>query len=190
MATGRPDVVIQSELRQDLEAVILAGGGTRRGRHLRMRCPVPGHTDARPSCDVDLERGWVCRSCGRGGGLRELADLLGLETSPPAPRQPRPPTRVPPPPPDMDSTLWGEVWHELLEVACRQDRRLEPYRDSFAVADWLRGRRRAIIAARRLISRLGPDHPDAWRLAQAAARAETEAAVIESELDSLVRRVA
>jgi hypothetical protein len=43
-----------------------------------VRCPAPGHTDEHPSCSV---RGsnptcWVCRSCGAGGGIYDLASLL------------------------------------------------------------------------------------------------------------------
>lgn len=41
-------------------------------------CPLPGHDDATPSCQVypDADRGWYCFGCGRGGRVYDLAALL------------------------------------------------------------------------------------------------------------------
>jgi hypothetical protein len=174
-------------LRLDVEAALLARGAVRRGRHLRIRCPAPGHDDAHPSADVDLERGWTCRSCHAGGSLRQLAELIGL-----AP--PRPPRRgqsyVPPRLLGIDRAAWGEAWRAIVEETSRQDRRLKPFLDLFLVADSLRARREAVTRARQLISALGSEHPAAWPLALTAACAETAAAAIEAELDELVRHLA
>ena len=43
-----------------------------------VRCPAPGHTDEHPSCSVRGQNPmcWVCRSCGAGGGIYDLASLL------------------------------------------------------------------------------------------------------------------
>lgn len=42
-------------------------------------CPLPGHEDATPSCQVypDADRGWFCFGCERGGRIYDLAALLG-----------------------------------------------------------------------------------------------------------------
>jgi hypothetical protein len=145
--------------------------------------------DRRPSCDVDLERGWICRSCGRGGGLLELAELLGVMPS--RTRSPdRRRSRVPPPPPGLDAELWREAWLEVLVTARRQSQRLEPWLDVFVIADWLRRRRQFVRAAQRLASTLGDDSPRAWRLLAFGARVATEAAGIEAELDEVLPHVA
>jgi hypothetical protein len=54
----------------------LAGRTPDRGGFVR--CPAPGHGDEHPSCSV---RGpnpacWVCRSCGAGGGIYDLASII------------------------------------------------------------------------------------------------------------------
>lgn len=42
-------------------------------------CPLPGHEDATPSMHVypDPDRGWWCFGCERGGGVYQLAAILG-----------------------------------------------------------------------------------------------------------------
>jgi DNA primase len=61
----------------------------------RIRCPNPGHTDAEPSANVNLERGlWHCKACNASGGpidllmqrgasykeaLTEIGRLAGME---------------------------------------------------------------------------------------------------------------
>lgn len=44
----------------------------------KVRCPLPGHEDGTPSCQVypDADRGWWCFGCERGGGVYQLAALL------------------------------------------------------------------------------------------------------------------
>jgi hypothetical protein len=44
----------------------------------RVRCPSPTHTDEHPSCDVgdDASQGWICRACGAGGAIYDLASVL------------------------------------------------------------------------------------------------------------------
>ena len=43
-----------------------------------VRCPLPDHDDSNASLEVfpDPGRGWVCRGCGRGGSIYDLASLL------------------------------------------------------------------------------------------------------------------
>src|SRR5262249_37567403 len=101
---GREPLVLR------IGAALLARGAVRRGRHIQIRCPALGHEDRHPSCDVDLSRGFICRSCGRGGSLRELAVLLGLGVglrSDIEPRRPR--TRVPPAPTGVSREAWVEA---------------------------------------------------------------------------------
>jgi hypothetical protein len=44
----------------------------------RVRCPSPTHDDEHPSCDVgdDASQGWICRACGAGGAIYDLASVL------------------------------------------------------------------------------------------------------------------
>ncbi len=42
-------------------------------------CIMPRHVDRRPSLDVHPLKGFICRSCGASGGLRELARRLGIQ---------------------------------------------------------------------------------------------------------------
>ncbi len=51
----------------------------RRGVFVDCCCPHPAHSDQRPSAYIH-ERGWQCRVCGRGGGVLDLAALLGVPT--------------------------------------------------------------------------------------------------------------
>jgi hypothetical protein len=45
----------------------------------RVSCPVPGHEDRHPSCQV-TSRGWRCWSCGAGGSIIDLgAAIYGIE---------------------------------------------------------------------------------------------------------------
>jgi hypothetical protein len=180
--------VNDSALAGDVERVLLGRGAVRWGRHLRVRCPTPGHADTHPSCDVDLERGWICRSCGRGGGLRELAALLGV-TALAGPRRPVRTPRVPAPPRGISSADWALAWLDVLERLRRQERRLAPYGDLYAVCDWLRRRRQLVSDARRAASGLG-DTPQAWRLLGLAARVMTTTLAVEDELDTLRHNVA
>jgi hypothetical protein len=174
-------------LKYAIEATLLDRGAVRRGRHLRVRCPVPGHEDRRPSCDVDLSRGWICRSCDRGGGLRELAELLGIIV----PARRIRPTRswpAPPAPWGVPQEVWA-AWTAILEKARRPQRRLELYQDVFCIADWLRLRHQAVADARRRASALGDDDPRTWAFETLATRIATEAAQVESELDEVCRHV-
>jgi hypothetical protein len=170
-----------------VENALVARGAVRRGRHLRVRCPAPGHADTNPSCDVDLARGWFCRSCGAGGGLRYLAELLGVAPSV-TPRHPVRPTHIPAPPAGLDRDAWREAWSAIVAEARRQQRRLMPYSDVGQISDWLRPRHQAINAARRAASALG-DTPRAWRLLARAAQIATTTAAVEAELDEVFRHV-
>jgi hypothetical protein len=86
--------------------------------------------------------------------------------------------------------VWRDAWFEVFETAHRQRRRLEPYLEVFAIADWLRRRHQFVLAARRLADALGEESPRAWRILAFAARISTEAAAIEAELDAVMRHVA
>ena len=47
-------------------------------REGKVSCPLPGHDDGTPSCQVypDADRGWYCFGCERGGTIYDLAALL------------------------------------------------------------------------------------------------------------------
>jgi hypothetical protein len=174
-------------LARAVEALLVARGAVRRGRHLRFRCVA--HDDHRPSADYEPARGvWTCRACHAGGGSRDLARRLGLDAGPSS--RARPALRVPAPPRDISRETWRGAWLDVLDEARRQDRRLAPHRDVFWVSDWLRPRHQAVADARRLASVLGPDDPAAWRLLRLAARAATVTAATEAELDAGRRHVA
>jgi hypothetical protein len=168
----------------DVEAALQARGAVRRGRHLRFACVA--HPDERPSADFDPVQGvWICRSCHAGGGARDLAQRLGLETE--APRPVLRPPRMPPPPRGVSRAAWRPAWLAVCERTRREDRRLAAFREVFRVSDALRERHQLEADARRVVSALGPDDPRAWRLAGLAARVATQTAAIEHALDALVR---
>jgi hypothetical protein len=168
-------------------------GAVRRGRHLRFGCVA--HPDRHPSADYEPERGlWVCRSCGAGGGVRDLARRLGLDlvgidlvghASQTRGRRPR----IPAPPPGVTRTIWEPAWCAVLAQARREARHLAPYHEVFRVSDWLRARYQVVADARYVVSILGSEDPGAWRLARLAARVATDAAEIEAALDGVGRRV-
>jgi hypothetical protein len=143
-----------------IEAALLARGAVRQGRHLRIRCPAPEHADQHPSADVDLTRGWVCRSCGRSGSLRSLARLLGLVESgngtgaPLAPRTAR--------------DIIAE-WRRTGPRPMVPRRRASLDRDYARVVDWLRRSRALIAERRRHASELG-DSDEAWRMLAALSK--------------------
>ncbi len=63
-----------------LTAVIATRGASAIGNEVRFRCPYPDHYDEHPSARWNPEREvWFCDACGRGGGVRKLKALLGLE---------------------------------------------------------------------------------------------------------------
>jgi hypothetical protein len=170
----------------DLRGVLLTRGAVSRGRHLRFACPA--HDDAHPSADYEPAlRVWVCRSCGTGGGARDLARRLGLiPVDPPPP--PRRRDAIPPPPPRVLREAWEPAWNAIVDEARRQDQRAAPYRALGRAADWLRSQHQAVADARRIASAIGDD-PRAWRLLGLAARVATTAASIESALDDAAREI-
>ena len=179
--------MVSLPLRLNVEVALIAGGATRRGRHLRFACPA--HDDRHPSADYDPAQGvWVCRVCHVGGGARDLARRLGLDAGP-TPRA-RPGPRVPAPPCGVAREAWRAAWIAIIETTRRQDHRLAPHRDAFRIAEWLRVRHQLVRDARRVVSALGPDDAGAWRLARLAARVATEASAVEAELDRVRRYVA
>lgn len=66
-------------------------------RELRFQCPHPerhANGDAHPSADWNPAKAvWTCRACGAGGGVNNLATLLGLDVRPPARGSPGTPPR-------------------------------------------------------------------------------------------------
>lgn len=42
----------------------------------KIPCPLPGHEDRTPSCQVYAGTGWHCFGCGNGGSIYDLAGLL------------------------------------------------------------------------------------------------------------------
>lgn len=65
-----------------LETAVLARSGRWEKEEIRFRCPHPGlhkNEDASPSARYNPERFvWYCDACGKGGGARELCDLLDV----------------------------------------------------------------------------------------------------------------
>ena len=172
----------------DVVRELVARGAVVVGRHLRFRCVA--HADSHPSADYELEREvWCCRACHAGGGVQDLARRLGLPTTP-AQAPVRPTSPAPPPPRGIARQAWAPAWTSVCETARRQQSRLAPYHDLFALSDWLRTRHHIVADARRVISALGPDDLAAWRLARLAARVETHARVIEALLDQALRDAA
>jgi hypothetical protein len=83
---------------------------------------------------------------------------------------------------------WREAWCKILTTTRQQNRRLDPHRESWRIADRLRGRRVLTHDARRFVTALG-DTPRAWQIARLAARVDTASDEIETLLDELVRHV-
>lgn len=168
----------------DVEQHLLAAGAQRRGKNWRFRCPV--HPDQHPSADYAPAKAcWVCRSCGAGGGIVDLARRLGLDVPPGMGRRPTPAVTVPPPPPGVDAAPWRDAWLEILEVVREQDDDLAEYRDAGPFIDMVRARIQLVAAARRSVSSLG-DCEAAWQLAEKAARIESITRALEADLDAAV----
>jgi hypothetical protein len=73
----------RAELVAAVDQAIVAQGGRSHGpRERRFRCPERErhrHGDAHWSADWNVEkRCWVCRACGAGGGVVDLAHRLGI----------------------------------------------------------------------------------------------------------------
>ena len=66
----------------ELERAVLARNGRRSGGEIWFGCLFPenhNHGDARPSAKFNPEKGaWYCTVCKKGGGAKELAELLGV----------------------------------------------------------------------------------------------------------------
>lgn len=64
-------------------AHLSARGGNRKGSEVVFRCPFPdrhANGDKHPSARYNVEkRVWHCDVCNEGGGLKQLADVLGVE---------------------------------------------------------------------------------------------------------------
>lgn len=149
-----------------LEAALLERGAVRKGRHLRVTCLFPDHADTRPSCDVDLDKGvFFCRSCHRGGGLRDLAGLLGLdqELATTRARDPRAGWRFTGPPPML------------------RRRNMDP--DYGRMADWVRSTR-ALIADRRKAASAQGDTDATWRTLADLSELERRVETVESDLEA------
>jgi hypothetical protein len=72
----------RDQLIGEVEAVIATRRPARTGGETRFLCPA--HDDHNPSARWNSEkRVWCCDACGTGGGLRDLAERLGV--SPPTP---------------------------------------------------------------------------------------------------------
>ena len=65
-----------------LKTALLDRGGKHRGNSISFRCPYPDqheNGDAHPSANFNLDKNvWYCHVCCRGGGWKELCELLGV----------------------------------------------------------------------------------------------------------------
>jgi hypothetical protein len=167
-----------------------AGGGRARDaaifeRHLdlsrlhgRSRGLVPcifhPHRGRTPSLSVDLDKAvFHCFACGEQGGLLRFRELVGEG----------PPSR-----PHRGRSI--SAYEEAVRALLRRERALAsrcaewwPY---MLANDYLRDCWKAVREARRWAQLLGPDNARTWRVLELAARVETEARVIESQLDDIL----
>jgi hypothetical protein len=196
------DRAVLDEIRARVDLVDLVGAVVplkRAGERWKGLCPF--HQEKTPSFTVHPKRGrFYCFGCHVGGdavdflrrhegvtfpvAVRRLAERAGIDldrvdrpSSAPA-RQWSPPA---PPAPGIDPEIWREAWPGIVQEARRQQARLEPYREVFEIADWIRVRRQTVAAARRRASTLG-NVPEAWALEVLANRVATDVAQIEAEL--------
>lgn len=58
------------------ETYVEALTGRPLGPGRKIPCPLPGHEDRTPSCQVYTDTGWHCFGCGNGGTIYTLAGLL------------------------------------------------------------------------------------------------------------------
>lgn len=139
-----------------------------------VRCPF--HEDRRPSLSVDLDKGvFHCFGCGTGGGIKRFSELVG-EAAPDC--SPRPPARETDLQRARREAMHRECGHAALRAAWT------PY---WQASDRVRECLNVARDARRMATRLGPDHPWTWAiLDHAAAQIEREGLMAEAELDVLL----
>jgi hypothetical protein len=181
-------MVLQARLQERFEVALTTRGAVRRGEEWTCRCVWPDHEDRRPSCRINLGRGFYCHSCHRGGNLRRLAELLGVPW-PVGRRYPvsaaTRPSVVPLPPIGIDPAEWRRAWVDTVHLAKRQSAKLAPYVESWRVSEWLRSRHQIVVDAHSLAARWGDDDPRTWALLRRAALVATEAAALEADLDAV-----
>ena len=143
-----------------------------RGRRAGLvRCPF--HEDRRPSFSVDLDRAlFNCFSCGRQGGRRHFAELVGEEV--------RGHRRTE----HHDTADWRQIAVERLR---REEKRSRPWRHFWFANDYVRRCNRAAQEGRQAATKLGPDNPRTWPLLEQATRVQREGLRIEAELDALLK---
>jgi CHC2 zinc finger len=165
------------DLRPRILSALLLRGATQKGRHYRIRCPFPDHQDANPSTDVDLEQGvFVCRSCNKGGGLFQLARLLGIpQQRPPSSPIPRPrkPWRV-------------EAQDRLVQKMRWRWEKLAPWRDWGIVADLIRSEQALLDSWRREASAL-EDSEALWEKLEVIASRQADLEQLVQLLDAEIR---
>ncbi len=73
------------------DLVIFTSADLDRHGEAHINCPTCGHSSSPrdPHCSFS-QRGWKCFSCGEGGSLSKLAELIGLEQREYAPAKPMP----------------------------------------------------------------------------------------------------
>jgi len=154
------------------------------GRHLDL-APLNGrrrglvhcrfHEDPRPSLSVDLDKGvFHCFGCGVGGGMKRFSELVGEA---PADVSTRPATREP----EVQRARREAMHREDVHAATRAA--WSPY---WQASDRVRDCLNVAREARRVATRLGPDHPRTWVILEHAAQIEREGFVAEAELDALL----
>lgn len=99
--------------------------------NVMVHCPL--HEDRRPSLSLSLEKGvWYCHSCGKGGGVRRLAQMLGgdLDAADLAVRT----LKLSPDDPEPDFRLiWAKHWYAA--VSDEGQAALQAYSDSKQLSD-------------------------------------------------------
>jgi hypothetical protein len=140
-----------------------------RGRRGVVRCIF--HEDRHPSLSLDLDRGlFHCFSCGEGGGLRRLREILG-EVASPAPSPRESPLRR------ARRAIFGR------EAAVAQ-RHVE-WTPWWNVNAHIHRCTVAVEQAHTVATQLGPDDARTWPLLERAARVEADSLALEAELDTL-----
>jgi hypothetical protein len=153
-------------------------------RHLDLR-PLRGrnrglvrcrfHEDRTGSLSVDVARGlFNCFGCGAQGGVQRFAELVGESSAHPPPRH------------ELRESAWTVAWREAVRLGRAHYARRGDWLPWLFANGAVRVMTSAVADARRLATRLGPDHARTWGLLERAAQVERAAFTAEAQLDELL----